>query len=83
MTKARYKTEQEILRESRLYGEVRSDKYYICNYCSERSSVKTTSGEHLCLDHYDAAFSPGSPVPDYNPETDGDYTSFLMANNID
>lgn len=24
-----------------------------------------------------------SPVPPYNPETDGDYTSWLMTNNID
>jgi len=25
----------------------------------------------------------GSPVPDYDPDTDGDYSAFLVRNNCD
>lgn len=52
MAKIRYKTESEIYKEMSLYGELQSPTYYLCDLCSERSSVKTLNGEHLCLEHY-------------------------------
>lgn len=82
MTRVRYKTEKEMAREAELYGEVYSSKYYLCDYCDQRSEVKTQVGEHLCGDHYLRSFLP-SPVPDYDPKTDGDYGDWLVRNNID
>lgn len=52
MAKVRYKTDKELELESKLYGSVQGIKYYICDSCSERSSVKTSDGEHYCIEHY-------------------------------
>lgn len=35
---------------------------------------------YVCQEREEEKFSP---VPDYDPETDGDYSSWLVRNNID
>ena len=52
MAKRRYKTETERATEMALYGEVKKLFYFVCEECSERSSVKTSDGKHYCIEHY-------------------------------
>lgn len=55
-------------------GEVESAKRMLQDLWNDIGST------YVCQERQEESFSP---VPDYDPEVDGDYSSWLALNNID